>query len=58
MLFVAVIVAPDECFLLRIFLGINVNNVKTEIKIFRNYDLEILFKVLITVKINSVYKSA
>ena len=57
MFFVAVVITPDECFLLRILLGININNVKSEVEILRNIYLEILFKILVTVKINSVYKS-
>ena len=57
MLFVAVVITPDKSFLIRNLLGIYVNNIKTEVEILRNIYLEILFKILVTVKINSVYKS-
>jgi len=57
MLLVAVIIAPDKSFLIRNLLGIYVNNIKTEVKLLRNIYLEILLKILVTVKINSVYKS-
>ena len=55
---VAVVITPDKCFLFRVFLGVYIDNVKTEVEILRLYDLEILFKVLVTVKLYSVYKSA